>query len=199
MLGMNRLGTQGRLGNQMFQYAALRGIAARHGYAFCVPPSASRDERAQHQLFRAFRLPHLKHVAVVPGPCLLERQFHFDAELVKSCPGDANLCGYFQSEKYFAHIAASLREDFRFKPEAVEGCASLLARLPDRKIALQVRRGDYVVNYLNHPPCPLEYYAKALARLDADVPVLVFSDDLRWVRRQRLFSWKGSATCRAST
>ena len=28
----------GRLGNQMFQYAALRGIAARHGYDWTMPP-----------------------------------------------------------------------------------------------------------------------------------------------------------------
>ena len=38
MIGYNRLGSNGRLGNQMFQYAALRGIAANRGYDFIVPP-----------------------------------------------------------------------------------------------------------------------------------------------------------------
>ena len=32
MIGYNHLACNGRLGNQMFQYAALRGIAAHHGY-----------------------------------------------------------------------------------------------------------------------------------------------------------------------
>ena len=32
MLAFNGLGNNGRLGNQMFQYAALRGIAAFKGY-----------------------------------------------------------------------------------------------------------------------------------------------------------------------
>ena len=31
MLSFNKLGKSGRLGNQMFQYAALRGIAANRG------------------------------------------------------------------------------------------------------------------------------------------------------------------------
>ena len=38
MIGYNTLGTNGRLGNQMFQYASLRGIADKHGYDFCIPP-----------------------------------------------------------------------------------------------------------------------------------------------------------------
>ena len=37
MLGYNYLGKLGQLGNQMFQYAALRGIAANKGYEFCIP------------------------------------------------------------------------------------------------------------------------------------------------------------------
>ena len=43
MIGYNRLGINGRLGNQMFEYAALRGIAAKHGYDWCIPPK-DRDQ-----------------------------------------------------------------------------------------------------------------------------------------------------------
>ena len=37
MIGFNYLGKMGQLGNQMFQYAALRGIANNRGYNFCIP------------------------------------------------------------------------------------------------------------------------------------------------------------------
>ena len=37
MIGMNALGSNGRLGNQMFQYAALVGIAKNLGYDYCIP------------------------------------------------------------------------------------------------------------------------------------------------------------------
>ena len=43
MLAFNHLGTLGRLGNQMFQYAPLRGIAAKIGYDFGIPPSNFQD------------------------------------------------------------------------------------------------------------------------------------------------------------
>ena len=38
MLSFNKLGKSGRLGNQMFQYAALRGIAANRGLDWVIPP-----------------------------------------------------------------------------------------------------------------------------------------------------------------
>ena len=37
MIGFNHLGRLGRIGNQMFQYAALRGIAANNNTNFCLP------------------------------------------------------------------------------------------------------------------------------------------------------------------
>ena len=37
MLGFNSLGRQGRLCNQMFQYAAVKGISRKIGTDFCIP------------------------------------------------------------------------------------------------------------------------------------------------------------------
>ena len=37
MIGFNNLGRLGRIGNQMFQYTALRGIAANTGVEYCFP------------------------------------------------------------------------------------------------------------------------------------------------------------------
>ena len=55
-IGFNHLGKLGRLGNQMFQYAALRGIAARRGFDFQIPTSNFQNEWKDHQLFKAFKL-----------------------------------------------------------------------------------------------------------------------------------------------
>ena len=43
MLTFNGIGSLGRLGNQMFEYAAIRGIAAKHGYEWCIPPSDRKE------------------------------------------------------------------------------------------------------------------------------------------------------------
>ena len=37
MIGLNYLGKMGQLGNQMFQYAALKGIAHNRGLEYTVP------------------------------------------------------------------------------------------------------------------------------------------------------------------
>jgi len=37
MIGFNALGRMGRLGNQMFQYAALKGIAKNNGADITIP------------------------------------------------------------------------------------------------------------------------------------------------------------------
>ena len=54
MIGFNALGQLGRLGNQMFQFAALKGIARHHGYQFCFPPSSNKNEWTDHQLLIPF-------------------------------------------------------------------------------------------------------------------------------------------------
>ena len=59
MIGYNTLGTNGRLGNQMFQYASLRGIADKHGYDFCIPPE-DHPTYADYALFLAFKMEGIK-------------------------------------------------------------------------------------------------------------------------------------------
>ena len=44
MIGMNSLGYMGRLGNQMFQFAALKGISRNRGFNYCFPPSNLKEE-----------------------------------------------------------------------------------------------------------------------------------------------------------
>ena len=44
MITFNNLGTLGRLANQMFQYASLKGIATNKGFDFCIPPESRFGE-----------------------------------------------------------------------------------------------------------------------------------------------------------
>ena len=62
MIGFNGLGKHGRLGNQMFQYAALKGIAAKHNYDWCIPPSEFNNADYDHQLLKIFNLYSLQNI-----------------------------------------------------------------------------------------------------------------------------------------
>ena len=69
MIGYNTLGTNGRLGNQMFQYASLRGIADKHGYDFCIPPE-DHPTYADYALFLAKPSRLQGYSSVWRTPCL---------------------------------------------------------------------------------------------------------------------------------
>ena len=192
MLAFNKLGKLGRLGNQMFQYASLRGIAARRGYDFGIPPSSFRNEWTDHQLFQVFDLSNLlrqniKYLDNGYAPEAGESFFHFDELLFNQCPNDVSLIGYFQSEKYFVHIKDSIKEDFTFKEEILKPCQEMISSL-DKPISLHVRRTDYLTNSANHYNLQLDYYEEALSKFDSDRTVVVFSDDPKWCMEQDLFS-----------
>ena len=186
MIGFNHLGRHGRLANQMFQYAALRGIASLKGYNFCIPQSDFKNEWEDHQLFLTFKLSNLKNIQSLSGNYYQEKQFNYDNEYVENCPDNVNLYGYFQSEKYFKHIEESIREDFLFKDEIFDSCKQFFNF--DEIISLHVRRTDYVSNSENHPPYSLEYYEKSLSMFSDNIPVMIFSDDPQWCKEQNLFS-----------
>lgn len=192
MLVFNHLGTLGRLGNQMFQYASLRGIASNRGYEFGIPPSNFSDEWSKHQLFEIFDLPNLpkNHIRLLDrgyAPVVQEKFFHYDEELHRMCPNDVSLFGYFQSEKYFKNIEESIREDFIFKDHILAPCSEMMRDF-NEIISLHVRRTDYLINSANHFNLGLDYYEKALSHFDEDCQVIVFSDDPEWCKEQKLFS-----------
>ena len=61
MIGFNALGRMGRLGNQMFQYAALKGLARNNGADITIPyyPDAVDDgmgNMLRTELFDSFDL-----------------------------------------------------------------------------------------------------------------------------------------------
>ncbi|MEC8405426.1 MAG: alpha-1,2-fucosyltransferase, partial [Verrucomicrobiota bacterium] len=70
-----------------------------------------------------------------------------------------------------------------------EGLARLSSKndiiLPHKFSAIHVRRGDYisVKKYLSEfGVCSVDYYRKAIERLNPELPILVVTDDHDWVR-----------------
>ena len=191
MLAFNQMGNLGRLGNQMFQYAAVRGISAMRGYQFGIPPFESKRVD-NYSLHRAFTLDSVKssNLAVLDrghAPVVIEKHFEFDEELHRMCPNDVSLFGFFQTEKYFKHIEKQIRKDFTFKDEIKDECDDLIKQFTN-PIALHIRRGDFVWNNKNHPPLSLDYYKSALDLFESDREVIIFSDDTEWCKEQELFA-----------
>ena len=195
MIGINHLGKRyERLANQMFQYAAIKGISKNRGFTYCIPPSGFKDindEWTEHQLFNTFHLKSLSELQIQfidtnVHPYVSEKHYHFDEELFNNCPEWASLVGFFQSEKYFLNVRDELLEDFTFK-DGLDGIAQDAIKDIDNPIALHIRRSDYA-KYAHHPIQPLSYYEEALKQFDNDRNVIIFSDDPKWCHEQSLFS-----------
>ena len=79
MISFNNLGNLGRLANQMFQYASLKGIARHRGYDFVIPPKnffGAQDYNVKNSdviLYDVFNIENRNTVAVVQNPVLQER------------------------------------------------------------------------------------------------------------------------------
>ena len=95
MIGFNHLGSLGRLGNQMFEFAALYGIATKNGYEWCIPPR-THNGIENYSLFEAFAIDGITEKFIETETLVGEKHFHFDKDLLNGCPDDASLWGFFK-------------------------------------------------------------------------------------------------------
>ena len=83
MIGFNALGRMGRLANQMFQYASLKGIAKNHGYDYMIayhpmPSMMVLGICLGTELFDSFDLK--VRTGLFNAPTLSERVHNFDQQ-----------------------------------------------------------------------------------------------------------------------
>lgn len=189
------LGRMGRLGNQMFQYALVLGMARKWN----LTPTLPYANRSTNQ-FQNLQLPELFDISVAdcsnitPNHVVREpnNDIGYIPALLESKPpqGNIDLYGYFQTEKYFKHIEPEIRSTFAFKNKSIHDQAIALVESARRMspsgkvVSVHVRRGDY----LNHPlsfPFSTQYYANAMQHITSTVGAshfIVASDDIAWCR-----------------
>lgn len=190
MIGFNHLGKLGQLGNQMFQYAATKGVAAKLNTSFTVP---NHDEVLVDALGNCLRI-ELDNVFdlkcqrgfLQTNNYYEEKSFEYD-EKIFELDGNTSLFGFFQTGKYFKHIEDDIRIDFTFKKEIQDTCDEIIEQF-DNPIALHIRRGDFLINSGNHANLELDYYKKALKEFDEKRQVIIFSDDPIWCKEEDIFS-----------
>lgn len=188
---------QGGLGNQMFQYAAGRALAACHGTELVLDdtllngrrigvtprrlevaqfPIAARllsvperrDIGRETSLVR--RLLDRAGISAKPPRVFRELNPRFREEFY-SQPDMTILDGYWQSERYFCGIRAELLREFAVPIAAGSAQAQVRDEVRDSaSVSVHVRRGDYVTNIRAsafHGVMDIAYYARAL-RLISD-------------------------------
>lgn len=192
----------GGMGNQLFQYAAGRALALRLGTKVgldarglaakglrpCAPhfnwqtvatPDLPPDRKTAlltHALWRACgRNPRFRR----------ERGLGFNPGF--ETWGDGSyLHGYWQTERYFAAHATTLRDDLRIVTPPSPQNAEMAQRIAaGPSVSVHLRRGDYLQSGA-YASCTGDYYRDALQRLTEVTGItptaFVFSDDPGWAR-----------------
>ena len=184
MLTSLQIGKNGRLGNQMFQYAALLGTAFVRGYEWKLQDSDDVDLR------KVFKMQNAK---ILESNDIEQLRFRYEEPTFHYSPGNflvednTDLFGYFQSPLYFANSFEYLLEDFTFLDHINSAANSRISLLHQGKplCSLHVRRGDYLTKQNYHPPCSIDYYKNAMKMVrdatNENVTFLCFGDDLGWI------------------
>ena len=192
-VSFNGLGNEVRLGNQMFQYAFIRGMSKKYGYDFIIP-DANSDRFDNYGLFDCFKLEGCK-TGEGQYPTLECRDTAFNQKFLDNCTDNTNYSGVFQTEKYFANATEELRKDFTFHKEILDPCQEFIDNVGDA-IFLHVRRGNsnlvgnrgekwsYQMLQDYHPLMKKEYYLEALSHFDESKKVIVLSDTIDWCKKQ---------------
>ena len=186
-ISYNRLGSNGRLGNQMFQYASLRGIANYNQYQWMIPPP-DHNHKDNYGLFDTFEMKHCKpeNLGFNDAMTVTEKTHAFDDSLFY-CTDGVNIDAYLQTEDYFVHIADQIREDFTFKKDYLEPCQEFISSLGTTPIFIHIRQSDNIGREEFHPILPISYFESALEFWSPDTPCFVFTDDLDWCKKQSFF------------
>ena len=194
---------QGGLGNQMFQYACGRAVALRAKKNLVLDlrhyANPSQQRRYGLHLFNIQAQPvdsleQLRNICkeqqIEKIQVFKEPHFHFAPQVVGLRDTVALLDGYWQSERYFSYIAATIRQDFVPVAGSISDATLQLSEFVRNplSVSVHVRRGDYVSVPLFakvHGALPVKYYRDAIEAMRSLFPsahFFVFSDCPQWCR-----------------
>jgi hypothetical protein len=187
-IGFTQLGNYGRMGNQMFQYASLRGVAANLGYDWVVP-TQEKFKGTYHStsnIFECFTLEKARaNMSDVNFKFLMKERDNtnaFDERIFYTCLDETDLMGYFQSPRYFNNIEQEIKNEFTFIKKSPLNVSEY--------IFVHVRRGDYLLYPYILTVQNEEYYRQGLSCFDSSLPVVVMSDDIEWCKNASVFQGK---------
>ena len=175
-LTFSKIGSYGRLGNQLFQLAALVSLAHTHGAHWRLPSGIEHT-----QLGKLFDVSKYASHELGVKVTVLEEE---EKDILKLCKNGnvIDLEGYFQSlkhvEKAQPQLRRILRLSKRLRSQVLTDFPQLIAR---NVVTLHVRRGDYTSLGSYYKILEPQYYLMTLSLIKDFDEILVVSDDPMWV------------------
>ena len=193
-----QIGYNGRLGNQMFQYAVCYALAKKLNTECFIPNENSKKIKedgcydfANNQwipyrlnLYDAFNITSEQKDNIEIDNVYNEPHFHY-SNTIDSIEDNTSVQGYFQSEKYFIDYKEDIINEFTFKDEILKESKDFINNNFDNNpiVAIHIRRGDNAINNPNFPPISIEYIQEAINEFsDQEYNFLIISDDIPYCK-----------------
>jgi hypothetical protein len=155
MITFSTLGNHGRLGNLLFQYAALKSLSRKLNCKAKLPSNIfTRVHHGQKCLLDCFNID----CEVTYENELLNLELFEEEKFCSGgnytdkfweCDKNTDLSGYFESENYFLNIKDEICNEYQLKNEhnvyVLKYIESIRKTYPEHKIiGIHIRRGDYL-------------------------------------------------------
>lgn len=148
MITFSRIGTMGRFGNQLFQYAALKSLALTKRYDVCLPPIADRVWHSQECLLPYLNIPD-RFMLTTSNRVVDESSAYNDSFF--DTPDGVDLAGYFQDIRYFLPHLTDLKQYVSVRTDTPPYTAAnkifndtANRRKHSKIISLHIRLGDNI-------------------------------------------------------
>lgn len=151
----------GRLGNNLFQAAAVVGYAEKYGCDYAIPLGYHHTNI--YRFFPKFKYQYIR----THWPKTEESECRFID--LQFNPNGTHLRGFFQSERYFAHCKDKILDLLSLRYDPIDF------------VSIHVRRTDYLEYPANFTTAHEPYLNQAMDRF-GDEKFLVFSDDIAWCK-----------------
>lgn len=198
----------GRMGNQMFQWAFARAYEAKNGYLPLIDDSEETLKLSPFNLIKDLKTVKkplynkiLRKIIPIHNlrnkltkinydlPVIKEEYFNkFSPELL-ACKEKAYFKGFFQTEKYFFDIRNQLLNDFMINKALNKQNREMLEQIiSTNAVSVHFRRGDYTKERVAKifGTCSEQYYKNGIKiiteKTEKSVTLFVFSDDIEWVK-----------------
>lgn len=144
------LGFDGRLGNQLFQYAALKSLSLHTGNQCVLPTLTDRTWHGQNCLLDKFNIDciytedfsSLEYLYEEPEIGKFDENFY-------SLPDNISIRGFFQNVKYFEKYSSILKKELTPIPEIYNKAEEIIQQYKNAYpecefVSLHIRRGDNI-------------------------------------------------------
>jgi Glycosyl transferase family 11 len=199
MITFSRLGTYGRLGNQLFQYAILLAVGAKNKYEVKIPSLDDKEWHGQKCLLKNFNITAktLDSNDVIEHHYIETEHSNCSYDLaVFDVLNNTDLFGYFGDFRYLREYENIISKELSIKEDIFEKNKQQFLKIKEKHneyliVSLHIRRGDTSLDMYDKKDSPWQTYFSNARRIfeNKKCKFLVFTGGAHSNNNESDYTW----------